>query len=201
MITTPLLGIALTLAVLGVLGGWFYWCGYAEEARQGRAFARRTLLWASVGLALGLALLVSDLGPVRTEQRMGLVAVTVCCFLLVYAAGWGVTAADDRSLELVNLTGRALQLSADPGLAVFYTLPATQEEPATVLPPVRPRTHYVVSEELGRLGAHAGRTDVFTIDAATARDPGNGRPILVKRLLPAVPVERPEERPESGIRW
>jgi hypothetical protein len=67
-------------------------------------------------------------------------------------------------------------------------LPSIQDQPATTLPPSRPRTYYVVSPALGHAGAQAGRTDVLTVDIATARDPGAERPLIVRRLLRAVPI-------------
>lgn len=191
-------GIALTLAVLGVLGVWFHWCGHADKTRQMRAFAMSTLRYAGVGFVVGVAFLTSDLGTALPEGRMGIVALTVGCFLLVYSAGCAVIASNDESLVVVNLTGRALLLS-DPELAPFYTLPAPQEEPASVLPPIRPRTYYVVSPELGRLAAQAGRTDVFTVDAATSTDFGETGPLRVRRLFRAVPVAALAEPPESAI--
>jgi hypothetical protein len=175
-------GIALTLAVVGVCGTWFFWCGHADETRQLRAFAKRTFLYAGVGLLVGLAFLSSGQGP----PPMGIIAFTACCGLLVYAAGWAVIASDDQSLVLVNLTGRALLLT-DPDLAPFYNLPAPQQVPATELPPILPRTRYVVSPELGRLGAQACRTDVFIVDASTSTDYGDAG-LLVRRLVRAVPV-------------
>jgi hypothetical protein len=191
-------GIALVLAVLGVLGVWFHWCGRADRTRQMRAFAVRTLRYAGVGFVLGMAFLTSDLGTAPPEGRMGILAVTVCCFLLVYSAGCAVIASNDQSLVVVNLTGRALLLS-DPQLAPFYTLPAPQAEPASVLPPVRPRTYYVVSPELGRLAVKAGRSDVFTVDENTVTDFGESRPLRVRRLLRAVPVPTLSEQSESAI--
>lgn len=175
-------GAALTLTVLAVLGGWFALCGRADKRRGMRAFARRTFLYAGVGFVLGLAFLTSDLGSAPPEGRIGLLALTVCCFLLLYAAGSAAIASDDRAPVLVNLTGRPLLLS-DPALAPFYTLPAPQEEPARVLPPVRPRTYYVVTPELGRLGAQAGRSDILTIEAGTAIDCGDEGPVRVRRLV------------------
>jgi len=177
-------GIALTLSVIGVLGAWFFLCGRADRRRQVRRFAKKTLSYAAIGFVLGVAFLTSDLGTTPPEGRMGLIALTVCCFLLVYAGGSALVAANDEALVLVNLTGRALLL-ADPELAPFYTLPAPQEEPARVLPPELPHTRYVVSPELGRLGAQQGRTDVFTVDAATATDLGKAKPLLVRKLLRA----------------
>jgi hypothetical protein len=179
-------GFALTVVVIGVLGAWFAACGHADKARRSRHFARRTLVYAGIGFVLGLAFLTSDLGTARPEGRLGAVAVTVCCFLLLYAAGWGLVAANDNSRVIVNLTGRPLLL-ADPALAPFYTLPAPRDEPATELPPMRPRTYYVVSSELGRVGAQAGRTDVFTVDAATSSATRDG-PVLVRRLLSVAPA-------------
>jgi len=196
--TNLLWGIALTLAVLGVLGVWFYWCGQADRTRQMRAFAMNTLRYAGVGFVVGVAFLTSDLGTAPPEGRMGIVAVTVCCFLLIYSAGCAVTAANDQSLVVVNLTGRGLLLS-DPELAPFYTLPARQEEPAIVLPAIRPRTYYVVSPELGRLAAHAGRTDVFTVETMTSTDFAGTGPLRVRRLLRAVPVAALSEQSESAI--
>ncbi len=152
-----------------------------------RAFALRTLRYAGVGFVLGVAFLTSDFGTVPLEGRMGIMAVTVCCFLLVYSAGSAAIAANDQSLVVMNLTGRALLLS-DPEFAPFYTLPAAQETPASVLPPIRLRTYYVVSPELGRLAAQAGRSDVFTVDATTSTDFGETGPLRVRRLLRAVPV-------------
>ena len=122
---------------------------------------------------------------------MGVIAFTACCGLLVYAAGWAVIASDDQSLVLLNLTGRALLLT-DPALAPFYNLPAPQQEPATELPPILPRTCYIVSTELGRLGAQAGRTDVFIVDAASSTDLGDTG-LLVRRLVRAVPAAALEE--------
>jgi hypothetical protein len=191
-------GFALTLTVLGVLGAWFFWCGHADERRQMRAFARSTFLYAGVGFVVGVAFLTSDLGTAPPEQRMGIVALTVCCFLLIYAAGSAMIASNDQSLVLVNLTGRALLWTA-PEYAPFYTLPAQQEEPAIALPPIRPRTYYVVTPELGRLGAQVGRTDVFTVDAATSTELGDTGPLLVRRLLPAVSGAALPEPSETGI--
>ena len=179
-------GFALTLAVVGVLGAWFRRCGQADRKRQMRPFARRTLVYALAGFAVGVAFLTSDLGPAPPQERMGIIAFTVCCFLLLYAAASALTAANDQAPVLVNLTGRALLLS-NPELAPFFTLPAPQDVPAEVLPPMRPRTYYVVTPELGRLGAQAGRTDVFVIDPATATDPGAPRPVLIRRLLRVTP--------------
>ena len=86
---------------------------------------------------VGVGFLTSDFGSAPPQERLGIVAFTVCCFLLVYSAGSAAIASDDQSLVLVNLTGRALLLS-DPELAPFYTLPSPQQEPARVLPPIRP---------------------------------------------------------------
>ena len=127
-----------------------------------------------------------------------MVALTVCCFLLLYSAACAVIASNDQSPVVVNLTGRALLLS-DPELAPFYTLPAPQEEPACVLPPIRPRTYYVVTPELGRLGAQAGRTDIFTLDATTSTDFGEAAPLRVRSLLRAVPVAALSEQCASVI--
>ena len=178
--------IVLILAVLGVLGVWFHWCGHADKARQMRAFAMSTLRYAGVGFVVGVAFLTSDLGTHTPEARLGLVAITVCCFLLIYSAASAVIASNDQSLVLVNLTGRALLLS-DSDLAPFYTIPAQQEEPASVLPPVRPRTYYVVSTVLAEIAAQASRSDVFSVDATTSTDFGDDGPLRVRRLLPAVP--------------
>jgi hypothetical protein len=175
-------GMSLTLTVIGVLGGWFRACGRADRARQLRAFAIRTLRYAIPGFLLGIAFLNSDLGTAQPQGRLGLIAITVCCFLLLYAAGSALTAANDHALVVVNLTGRPLLLS-DPELAPFYALPSVQEQPAAILPPPLPRTYYVVSAELGRAGAEAGRSDVFTVDPATVFDPGATGPLLVRRLL------------------
>jgi len=71
-------GIALTLAVFGVLGFWFRSCGRADRTRQMRAFAMLTLRYAGVGFVLGMAFLTSDLGTAPPEGRMGILAVTVC---------------------------------------------------------------------------------------------------------------------------
>jgi hypothetical protein len=196
--TNLLWGIALTLAVLGVLGVWFYWCGHADKTRQMRTFAMITLRYAGAGFVVGVAFLTSDLGTAPPEGRLGIVALTVCCFLLVFSAGCAAIAANDQSLVVVNLTGRGLLLS-DPELAPFYTLPAPQEEPASALPPIRPRTYYVVCPELGRLAAQAGRTDVFTVDAGTSTDFGETGPLRVRRLLRAVPVATHSERVDSAI--
>jgi hypothetical protein len=136
---------------------------------------------------VGLAFLTSDVGTAPPEGRMAIVALTVGSFLLVYAAASAAIAANDQSLVLVNLTGRALLL-ADPELAPFYSLPAPQDQPACELPPVRPRTCYVVSAELGLLAAQGGRTDVYTVDAATATDVGAAGPLRVRRLLRAIPL-------------
>jgi hypothetical protein len=174
-------GIALTVAVVGACCLWFYWCGHADKTRQLRPFARRTLLYAGAGFILGLTLITADFGPVP----MGVIAFTACCGLLLYAAGWAVVTSDDRSLVLVNLTGRAILLTS-PELAAFYTLPSPQEAPAAELPPPLPRTRYIVGAALGHRCGEAGRTDVFTVDAATASDYGDAG-LLVRRLLPAVP--------------
>jgi hypothetical protein len=162
-----------------------------------RAFAMSTLRYAGAGLVLGMAFLTSDLGTAPPEGRLGILAVTVCCFLLVYSAGCAAIASNDQSLVIVNLTGRALLLS-DPQLAPFYTLPAQQEVPATELPPARPRTHYVVSPELGRLALRAGRIVVFTVDASTVTDFGETVPLRVRRLLRAVPAAAISEQPERA---
>ena len=175
-------GIALTLTVLGVCGAWFFWCGRADKTRQLLPFAKRSFLYAGAGFVLGLALVTSDFGA----PPMGLIAFTACCGLLVYAAGCAIITSDDQSLVLVNLTGRALLLTA-PDLAPFYTLPATQEQPAAELPPLLPRTNYIVTPELGRLGAEAGRTDIFTVDTTTTTDHGNAG-LQVRRLLQATPA-------------
>jgi hypothetical protein len=196
--TNLLWGIAFTLAVLGVLGVWFYWCGHADRNRQMRAFAMTTLRYAGVGFVVGVAFLTSDLGTAPPEERLGIVALTVCCFLLIFSAGSAVIAANDQSLVVVNLTGRGLLLS-DPEFAPFYTLPARQEEPAIVLPAIRPRTYYVVSPELGRLAAHAGRTDIFTVETMTSTDFAGTGPLRVRRLLRAVPVATLSEPSESAI--
>ncbi len=181
-------GITLTLAVLAACGSWFLRYGAADRMRQARPFARRTALYAGGAFVAGMAILTSDLGVLQAEARMILTAATACCGLLVYASGVAAIASDDSSLMLVNLTGRALMLT-DPELAPFFTLPAPQEEPARELPPVLPRTSYIVSEALGRDGAEAGRTDIFTVDAASATDFGaNG--LLVRRLVRAVPPEQ-----------
>ena len=179
-------GLGLATVVVAVLGTWFRRCGRADRARALLPFARRTLVYAIPGFLLGLAFLNADFGSAQPEGRLGLVALTVCCFLLAYAAGSALIAANDDALVVVNLTGRALLLS-DPDLAPFYSLPAPQEAPAVDLPPERPRTYYVVSPPLGRMGAQAGRTDLFTIDAATAFDPGANGPLLVRRLVRAAP--------------
>jgi hypothetical protein len=196
--TNLLWGLALALTVIGVLGAWFYACGRADQAREVRAFAMKTLRYAGVGFVLGVAFLTSDFGDTPPEGRMGMVALTVCCFLLVYSAGSALTASNDQSLMLVNLTGRALLLS-DPEFAPFYTLPAPQDVPATVLPPVRPRTYYVVSPALGRVGAQAQRSDVFTVDTATLTDFGDTGPLLVRRLVRATPIAATPERSDTAI--
>ncbi|MFO1413853.1 MAG: hypothetical protein U1F10_08100 [Burkholderiales bacterium] len=177
-------GILLAVGVVGVLAAWFRRCGAADQARVLQPFARRTLALAAPVFVLGLAFLNADIGAAEPQGRMGLVATTVGAFLLMYSAGAALTAANDQALRVVNLTGRALLLS-DPDLAPFHTLPAPQDVPADTLPPPLPRTYYVVSVPLGRAGAVAGRTDLFTIDAATAFDPGANGPLLVRRLLPA----------------
>jgi hypothetical protein len=181
-------GIALTVAVVGICGAWFFCCGYADKTRRARAFARRTLLYAGPGFVLGLAFVTSGLGT----APMGLIAFTACCGLLVYSAGWAMMASDDRSLVMVNLTGRALLL-ADPELAPFYTLPAPQEVSPTELPPILPRTCYVVGPELGRLGTQAGRTDVYTVEASSSTDYGDAG-VLVRRLVRAAPAAAVSER-------
>ncbi|MGE5466281.1 MAG: hypothetical protein ACM3Y9_02540 [Ignavibacteria bacterium] len=178
-------GITFTLAVIGVCGMWFYRCGHADKNRHIRRFAQRSLLYAGLGFLLGLAFLTSDLG----SPPMGLIAFTACCGLLLYAAGWALVVSDDQSTVLVNLTGRALLLTG-PQLAPFYTLPAPQEDPLNRLPPVFPRTCYIVSPALGRIGADAGRTDIFTVDAASATDLGDAG-LLVRRLIPAVRLPEP----------
>jgi len=189
---------ALIAAVLGVIGTWFWLCGYADRTRQLRAFAKRTLLFAGAGLLLGIGFLTSDLGTARPEARLGLIAITVCCFLLVYAAGTAMVASNDQSLVMVNLTGRALLLT-EPELAPFFTLPSTQEEPASVLPPVLPRTCYVVSPELARLAAQAGRTDIFTVDSITSTDSGETGPLRIRRLVRVVPAVALAEKSESAM--
>lgn len=199
MDTDLLWGIALILTVLGILGVWFHWCGHADQARQMRAFAMSTLRYAGVGFVVGVAFLTSDLGTAPPEGRMAVLAFAVCCFLLIYSAGSAVIASNDQSLPVVNLTGRGLLLS-DPDLAPFYTLPARQEEPAIVLPPIRPRTYYVVSPELGRLAAHAGRTDVFTVDAMTSTEFGETGPLRVRHLLRAAPVATLSEQSHGWCR-
>ena len=172
-------GVTLTLAVLGVCGTWFLWCGYADKTRQLRRFARRTLLIAGTGFLVGLAFVTSNLGT----PPMGVIAFTACCGLLTYAAGCAAMTADDRSLVLVNLTGRALLLTT-PEFAPFYALPAIHEQPATELPTLLPYTKYIVSQELGRLGAKAGRTDIFTVDVTAITDYGS-RGLRVRRLIQA----------------
>jgi hypothetical protein len=197
MDSSLLWGVTLTVAVLGVLGVWFYRCGHADEARQMRVFTMSTLRYAGAGFVVGVALLKSDIGTAPPEVHLGVVALTVCCFLLIYSAGCAAVASNDQSLVVVNLTGRALLLS-DPELAPFYTLPAPQEVPASVLPPIRPRTYYVVSAELGHVAEQAGRTDVFVVDTRTSTDFGETGPLLVRRLLRAVPVATLSEQPESA---
>ena len=191
-------GSVLTVTVLGVLGVWFYWCGHADRTRQMRGFAMSTLRYAGAGFLVGVAFLTSDLGTAPPEGRLGIVALTVCCFLLVFSAGCAAVAANDHSLVVVNLTGRALLLS-DPELAQFYTLPAPQEDAASILPPIRPRTYYVVSAELGRLAAQAGRTDVFTVDARASTDFRETGPLRVRRLLRAVPAATLSEQSERAL--
>jgi hypothetical protein len=186
-------GVALAFAVLGTLGVWFHRCGRADRARRMRPFAMRTLRFAGLGFVLGVALLTADLGSAPAEWRMTVLALVVCCFLLIYSAGSAAIASNDQSLVVVNLTGRGLLLS-DTDLAPFYTLPAQQEEPAIALPPARPRTYYVVSTELGRLAADAGRSDVFTVEATTSPDFGEHGPLQVRRLLRAVPDAARSER-------
>jgi hypothetical protein len=173
-------GITCTVAVVSVCGGWFYYCGHADKTRQLRAFAKRTFIYAGAGFLLGLTYVTADLGP----APMGVIAFTACCGLLLYAAGYAAVTADDHSLQLVNLTGRAILLTS-PELGPFYTLPAPQEEPANELPPLVPRTQYIVSPELGHRCGEAGRTDVFTVDAASSTDYGEAG-LLVRRLV-AVP--------------
>lgn len=170
-------GIALTVLVIGVCATWFYWCGYADRTRQVKAFAKATLRYAGSGFVLGIAFLTSDLG----SPPMGLIAFTAGCGLLLYAAGWAMVASDDQSTVLVNLTGRALLL-ANKELAPFYTLPAPRDHPATELPPIYPRTCYVVTTALGQLGIRAGRTDMLTVDPVTTRDLGDAG-LLVRRLV------------------
>jgi hypothetical protein len=179
METNLVWGIAFTLAVIGVCGTWFYCCGRADRNRQVRRFARRSFRYAGIGFLLGIAFLSSDLG----SPPMGLIAFTVCCGLLVYAAGWAMVVSDDQSLVLVNLTGRALLLT-DSRLAPFFTLPGPQDDPVTELPPIFPRTCYIVSPALGQLGASAGRTDIFMVDATSATDMGDAG-VLVRRLIQA----------------
>jgi hypothetical protein len=185
----------LTFTVIAVMGAWFLACGYADRRRRAREFAKSTFLYAGIGFVLGVALLTSDLGSPQPQGRLGMVALTVGCFLLLCSAGWGLAAANDKSRVVVNLTGRPLLL-ADPSLAPFYTLPAPRDEPVVDLPPARPRTYSIVSAELGRIGAEAGRTDVFTVDPATASETRDGPP-LVRRLLRAVPLPSSRDSAES----
>jgi hypothetical protein len=173
-------GVALTVAVVGTCGTWFYWCGHADKTRQLRPFAKRTFLYAGPGFLVGLALATSDIGT----APMGLIAFTACCGLLLYSAGWAVITSNDRTLVLVNLTGRAILLTS-PELAAFYTLPAPQEQPPNELPPVLPRTNYIVTPQLGLLCREAGRTDVFTVDATSVTDYGESG-LLVRRLVRVV---------------
>jgi hypothetical protein len=177
-------GIAFTVAVVGVCGVWFYRCGHADKTRQLRPFANRTFFYAGPGFLLGLTYVTADLGP----APMGLIAFTTCCGLLLYSAGYAAITSDDRSLQMVNLTGRAILLTS-PELGPFYTLPAPQEQPADQLPPLLPRTQYIVTAALGHLCSKAGRTDVFTVDAATSTDYGEAG-LLVRRLV-AVPLVAP----------
>jgi len=179
MEATLVWGITLTLAVIGTCGAWFHFCGRADKTRQLRPFAKRTFMVAGPGFLTGLAFVTSDLG----SPPMGLIAFTACCGLLVYAAGFALIAADDHSPMLVNLTGRALLLTT-PDLAPFYTLPALQDEAATELPDMLPRTNYIVSSALALLGAKAGRLDVFTVDASSATDYGHAG-LLVRQLIRA----------------
>ena len=200
MDTNVLWGFILVLAVFGVVSVWFFWCGHAEKTRQVRAFAKRTLLYASGGFVVGLDLLNSDFGINQSGGRMGIMAITACCFLLLYAAAWAMTASDDESLEWVNLTGRTLLLTAERDLAPFYALPALQKEPATLLPPIRARTNYVVSSELAHIGAQAGRTDLFIVEATKSSNSDDSGPLLVGRLRGAVRAAAPLEESESEIR-
>ena len=186
-------GVALAFSVIGTLGAWFHYCGRADRARRMRPFAMRTLRFAGLGFVLGMALLTADLGSTPTEWRMTLLALVVCCFLLIYSAGSAAIASNDQSLVVVNLTGRGLLLS-DAELAPFYTLPAQQEEPAITLPPARPRTYYVVSTELGRVAADAGRNDIFTVETTASPDFGDSGPLQVQRLLRVVPDAARSER-------
>ena len=182
MVKDLLWGIAFTIAVLLVCGAWFFACGTADKMRRVRPFAKRTLQYAGPGFLAGLALVTSDI----SSPPIAIIAFTTCCGLLTYAAGCALVASDDKTPVLVNLTGRPLLLSV-PDLAPFYTLPAPQEEPATELPALLPRTHYIVSPELGLAGAEAGRTDVFTVDTASATDYGSAG-LLVRRLIQAAPA-------------
>lgn len=184
-------GGLLALAVIAMLATWFRRCGRADQARALQPFARRTLSYAVPAFVLALAFLNADVGPASPQSRMGLIAITIGAFLLVYAASAALTAANDDALRVVNLTGRALLLS-DPDLAPFHTLPAPHDVPADTLPPLRPRTYYVVSARLGRTGALAGRTDLFTVDVAASFDPGANGPLLVRRLLRAAPAPHAE---------
>ena len=192
-------GFALMLAVLGVLGAWYYACGRADKERRLRPFARKTLLYAGMGFVVGVAFLTSDFGSARPEERLVAVALTICSFLLVYSAASAMIAADDNSLVMVNLTGHGLLLTV-PELAPFYTLPAPQQEPATELPPIVPRTFYVVSAELGRRGAEAGRTDLLTVDEATSTACHDTGHLRVRRLFRVAPAAAAVDPPQGGIR-
>jgi len=126
--------IVLILAVLSVLGVWFHWCGHADKARQMRAFAMSTLRYAGVGFVVGVAFLTSDLGTPTPEARLGVVAITVCCFLLIYSAASAVIASNDQSIVLVNLTGRALLLSDPNSRRSIRSLPKRKSPPACCHP-------------------------------------------------------------------
>jgi hypothetical protein len=192
-------GIALLFAVLGAIGAWFHRCGRADKERRLRPFAKRTLLLAGAGFVVGVAFLTSDFGSARPEERLGSAVLTIGCFLLVYAAASAMIAADDDSLVMVNLTGKGLLLTV-PELAPFYTLPAPQQEPAAELPPILPRTYYVVSAELGRRGAQAGRSDLFTVDEATATACHDTGHLRVRRLFRVAPAAAPAEQPQGVVR-
>jgi hypothetical protein len=58
-----------------------------------------------------------------------------------------------------------------------------------VLPPIRWRTNYVVDAGLGRMGASAGRADIFIVEASRSGGHTETGPLLVRRLIPVAAPE------------